>query len=305
MHVSKFLTANILAFMLSSSVAHATNSFGADNEYDEALAKGISPKTISLGVLKSIIGAEDSSDEGEDLVSTVINKTKRSEKEASEQFSISGEEKIESEPLKKKFKPLESIQDPSLVSQILPVNTLDRIDNFNPIQITSILPLSFRNVSNSNTSNLISFSYSSSSTTTTVNGQIVESSAEVRESLVRNGVGSFKHILSDQRNNGTVPQSKLLISSGQNLKPDHLTKAFDLSSRSYEIQPFIQGESPFIRALGTSAPSLFPSLVNTGTSTNPLSSLFAITSPTASSTPGNRGSQAPQTILDLLNGRKN
>lgn len=305
MHVTKYFTANILAFVLSISIAHATNSFGADNEYDEALAKGISPKTISLEVLKSIIGAEDSLDEEAELTSSVRKKTKRSEKKASDRFSILGEEKIESKPLKKKFKPLESSQNPSLVSQSLPVNTLERIDNLIPTQITSILPLSFRDVSNSNTSNSISFSYSSSSTTTTLNGQIVESSAEVRESIVRNGVGSFKHILSDQRNNGTVPQSKYLVSSGQNLKPDHLTKAFDFSRRSYEILPFIQGESPYIRDLGTAAPSLFPSLTNTGTSTNPLSSLFAITAPIASSTPGNRGSQEPQTTLDLLNGMKN
>lgn len=88
MHLSKLLAPSLLVFMLSSSLAYATNTFGADNEYDEAVAKGVTPKTISIDQLNVIIAAQDACIAGISNTRNTTKSRKTLERKASEQPQI-------------------------------------------------------------------------------------------------------------------------------------------------------------------------------------------------------------------------
>ena len=90
------------------------------------------------------------------------------------------------------------------------------------------------------TSNL-TFTFNSSSTH--INGQLVQSNFEVAEVRTVNGLTTFNHILANQRNDGSGPQSKFQIISGRTAAAEILP-ILGSTRQLYNAQPFMQGALP-------------------------------------------------------------
>jgi len=305
MHLSKFLIPSFLALILTSANTHATNTFGADDDYDKAVAEGLLPKAISIDQLRSFL-ADTNASTGEHLQkkSGVHKRKAEGEVEVAEDESPKASEEVsclkslrKSKKKQRLPKDLVSTENQSIALPTEAPSTDDPTEVALGESLIHSIPngrpsFGIMTVSRDSIPNLrfglSSFSYSSNYSSHEVNGQLVQSSLEVKEVQTVGGATSYKHILADQIDRGSGPHSKFLLASGQHLTPNQIPAAFDASSQSYGFQPFVKGVLPFNRA--SLAAPLTPLLGNIGNQ-GPIMQMIS----------QNRGTSGPENPLDVFN----